>query len=335
MFNYFLIFFLFFSLALVLLSKNNDLLVDYKLENHKRYTSKLKSHSIGGTLLLFFLYYNYIFISPDYVLLVFLTFIYLIGLLSDLKKLNSISLRFFCQLIFVVIFVHILNLEINYTRIELLDRILENNLINIFFVSFCLMVLINGGNFIDGLNGLILKYNIIIYLMIFFYFGEYFVIDEKFLINLITVLTIILILNLSGYLYMGDSGAYSLSLFTGIYLINFSENNPSISPYLIILFLWYPCFELLFSMIRRLLKKNKTYKPDTKHLHQLIYSFLKPKIKNSLTVHMFTTSVINIYSLVGFIIALNFIYYSGIIITIIIFNLLAYLSIYKFFTKKK
>jgi len=134
---------------------------------------------------------------------------------------------------------------------------------------------------------------------------------------------------------MGDSGAYLLSLFTGIYLINFSNENFFISPYLIVLLLWYPCFELLFSIIRRSLKATKTYKPDNFHLHQLIYSFVKTKLnfKNNLIIHFLTSSTINLYNLVIFLMALNSIHDSKIIIYFIIFNLIIYIFFYKIFYK--
>ena len=96
---------------------------------------------------------------------------------------------------------------------------------------------------------------------------------------IVIVLFILLIFNLSGYLYLGDSGSYLLSLFTGFFLIEFSNANPAISPYFIIVLLWYPCFELLFSMIRRFLKKKETYKPDTEHLHQLFYKLISKHLK--------------------------------------------------------
>ena len=75
------------------------------------------------------------------------------------------------------------------------------------------MVLINGGNFIDGLNGLMLKYYFLIYLVIFFYFGNNLGIDKSFLLNFLIILIIIIALNLSGYIYMGDSGAYLYQYF--------------------------------------------------------------------------------------------------------------------------
>ena len=71
------------------------------------------------------------------------------------------------QIILVVCIVYFLNLEINSARISLIDNFLKNNLINLLFVSFCIIVLINGSNFIDGLNGLLLLYAIIIFYVLF------------------------------------------------------------------------------------------------------------------------------------------------------------------------
>ena len=337
MFNYFIAFFLILIFLLIYISKKYKLFVDFKLEKHKRFSTTLKSYSIGGILLITFFTYSFILNQKDYLLFLFLFSIFLLGLFSDLKKLNSANLRFFSQIVIVIFFISFLDLKINYTRVDLFDSILnENILVNIIFTTFCLLILINGGNFVDGLNGIVLKYNLIIYVIILFGLSNDFVyLEKQFLENLIVVLSILLILNLTGFLYMGDSGAYLLSLFTGIYLINFSNENFFISPYLIVLLLWYPCFELLFSIIRRFLKATKTYKPDNFHLHQLIYSFVKKKLnfKNNLIIHFLTSSSINLYNLAIFLVALNNIYDSKIIIYLIIFNLVIYTSFYKIFYK--
>ena len=233
MFNYFIIFFLILSFLLINISKKYNLFVDIKLEKHKRFSTNLKSYSIGGFLLISFFVYSFILNEKNYLLFIFLSSIFFIGLLSDLKKLNSVNLRFFLQIILVIFFIYFLDLKINYTRIYLFDSILKDStLVNIIFTTFCLLILVNGGNFVDGLNGLILKYNIIIYVILLFGLSNHFVyLEKQFLQNLIIVLSLLLILNLSGFLYMGDSGAYLLSIFTGIYLINFSTENFFISPY--------------------------------------------------------------------------------------------------------
>ena len=322
---------------LIYFSRKFNLFVDYKKEKHKRFAANLKSYSIGGILLIAFFAYTFILNEKNYLLFFFLFSIFLIGLFSDLKKLNSINLRFFLQIIIIIFFIFFLDLRIIYTKIDLFDSILQNNiLVNIIFTTFCLLILINGGNFVDGLNGLILKYNILIYVILFFGLSNnYYYLEKQFLQNLIIVLSIILVLNIRGHLYMGDSGAYLLSLFTGIYLINLSTTNFFISPYFVILLLWYPCFELLFSMIRRSLKATKTYKPDNFHLHQLIYNFVKIKLnlRSNLIIHFFTSLLINLYNLVILLIALSFRYNSEILIYLILFNLVIYGSFYKIFYK--
>ena len=334
MYTNFIIFFIIFSFSFAYYCKKKDFIVDYKLEKHKRFSSKLKSNSIGGIFLIIFFIYEFLLIQSDYIFLLFLIFIFIVGFMSDIKRLNNVGTRFFLQLILIIFFSKIMSIEIQTTKIDFIDQILSYGYLNIAFVTFCLMVLMNGGNFIDGLNGLMLKYYILIYLFIFFYFGHYSGIDNNFLINLILVLIIILSLNLLGYIYMGDSGAYLLSLFTGVYLINFSYNNIFISPYLIVLLLWYPCFELLFSMIRRLVYKSKTYKPDILHLHQFIYNFIKSKINsNNLICHLFTSLSINFYNLIIFIFASNFIYNSEILIFILTGNIIIYLVVYKLLKK--
>ena len=136
---------------------------------------------------------------------------------------------------------------------------------------------------------------------------------------------------------MGDSGAYLLSFIAGYYLIEFSSNNIAISPYFIIVLLWYPCFELLFSMIRRSSKDIKTYKPDTLHLHQMIYVYFKKKLNtnNNRIFHLYSSIIINFYNAIVFYIAINFIYRSEVLISIIILNIVVYLIIYSVLKNKK
>ncbi len=334
--NYtYLLIYILLCISLIIVCKKNSIFVDYKKEKHKRYSSHSRTYSVGGVFFLIFLFYYYYKFNRDISFLIFYISIFFIGILSDLKQLNSVKLRFFFQIFFIFTFVYLLEISILNTRIVYFDNLLKYDLINILFVTFCLLVLINGGNFIDGINGLLIKYNLIIFTVIYLFFQNHSGLNNNLLICLIHILTFLLILNLSGHIYMGDSGAYLLSLFTGSYLILFAYQNPLISPYMIIIFLWYPCFELLFSMIRRLFGRNKTYEPDTYHLHQLIYLKIKNicKFNNNLYFHILTSLVINIYNLLVFIIATKFIYSSFYLNTLIFLNIFVYISVY--FSLKK
>ena len=330
----FIIFHFLFFLTLLLACRKFDILIDLRSENHKRFSSNTKTFIIGGFFIIFFLNYYFFLIEKNLTLCLFLSSIFSIGLMSDLKKLNNVSLRFLMQVVLVVCFVNYLNIEINSTKIALVDSILKYQLINIFFTSFCLIVLINGSNFIDGINCNNVTYFLLILIILLFNF-DHAILNKEILINFLIILLTILLLNGFGIIYLGDSGSYTLSLFFGIFLINFSSLNNAISPYFVIVLLWYPCFELLFSMIRRSFKEIKTYEPDTNHLHQLIYKNFKlnSKIKNNLVLHFLTSSTINIYNLFCFLISLKYIYQSEVLLIIVIINVILYIISYNFLKK--
>ncbi len=334
MLNNFFIFFIIFSFSLIFFCQKFNVLIDQKIERHKKYSAKNKSFLIGGILIILFLNYYYLSIKQDFLICLFINFTFLIGLMSDLKKINSVSLRFFLQCTIVLFFVNFINIKINYTRIDIFDHWLNVSIINIFFVTFCLLVLKNGSNFIDGINGVAIGYFLIIFITIYFNF-HYFEYDKILVENLIIILFITLLLNLHGSLYLGDSGSYTIGLFTGVFLIDFAFNNNSISPYFIIVLLWYPCFELLFSMIRRLLKKIKTYEPDTTHLHHLIYKKIKTyfKIKNDTICHLITMLTINFYNLLCFFLSKEYIYSSDFLLIIFLFNIFVYIISYNYLKK--
>ena len=170
------------------------------------------------------------------------------------------------------------------------------------------MIFINGSNFIDGLNTLLIGHNFLICLFLVLFFEP--ILPNILIIKcLLLALLVILIFNFFGTIILGDSGSYLLSFFMGIYLINFSNSTNSISPFFIILLLWDPCFELLFSMIRRNGSKINIYEPDIYHLHQMIFNFFKKKIsvKNNLN-HFIASSLINLYNAITILIGINYIY---------------------------
>ena len=118
--------------------------------------------------------------------------IFILGFLSDLRLLNSPKKRIILQIFIIFLSVILLNLEIGDTRIDLLNYFLQIKIISILFSVFCLMILINGSNFIDGLNGLLLGYFLLI---IFILFHQEYVIDinnDASLFNTLIICTVIL-----------------------------------------------------------------------------------------------------------------------------------------------
>ena len=94
---------------------------------------------------------------------------------------------------------------------------------------------------------------------------------------------------------LGDGGAYLLGFLLGFIIINSHENNPDISPYFYISLIWYPCFENLFSIIRKINKKLSPLNPDSKHLHQLVFFLIKEKLRLSIVISNNLSSAIIIF----------------------------------------
>ena len=142
-------------------------------------------------------------------------------------------------------------------------------------------------------------------------------------------------LNFSNKLYLGDNGSYFLGFIYSYLLISYYLNNQSISPFFIILLLWYPSFENLFSLIRKLNIGRSPFKPDQNHLHQLIFNYLKnKKIISKNFINSLSGNILILYNLVIFYFASlkpeNTQYQILFIILNIIIYCFVYLRLFKF-----
>ena len=191
-----------------------------------------------------------------------------------------------------------MDLKIIDTRIEFVDNILRFNSINYMFVLFCLMVLLNGTNFIDGLNGLVIGYYLIVSIVLikidFFNFFQ--LIENKLFMYFLTFL-IMWFANITRRGFLGDSGSYLLSAIFGVLVISFHQTHTTISPYYFILLLWYPCFENLFSIIRKFNSNLSPTFPDNNHFHQLVFLLIKEKFKlNDIYANNFSSVIILLFT---------------------------------------
>lgn len=267
------------TILLLLISikiKKTKYLKNYSGDDHQKFTTNKNIPLIGGFFII--IVFLLVLFEENNFFLISIILIFSLGLFSDLNKIISPNKRLLLQVIIVLFLIIFTNLEINSTRVIILDKFLENNIFNVFFVSFCVLVLINGTNFIDGLNGLSLGYYFIVTIALLnnnFYYSN--LLQGNELLYLSCYLFIFLILNQSNLFFIGDSGSYSLGLIFSFLLINIYTVNSNISPFYIILLVWYPCFELLFSILRKFNINFSPAKPDIRHLHQLIYNLIKNK----------------------------------------------------------
>lgn len=228
----------------------------------------------------------------------FLILILILGIFSDVKKDFSPKIRIIIQFIILVFFIYINNeIIINKTNIEFLDFIIQSDLAKFIFTLFCIITLLNGFNFMDGVNGLVSGYiiSIIIILNLIFFKST----NMFYYNDLILVFFIFFLFNICGKSFLGDNGIYILSILVSFLVINILNKIPESSPIIAVSLLWYPAIENLFTIVRRLLNKKLAYLPDKLHLHSLIFRklklsirFLPEKYKNTLTGLLINISLI-------------------------------------------
>ena len=277
-----------------------DLIKDKKDTSlHKRFIENKFEPPFSGGIFIILLIVIYLDASLIFKFLI-LT-IFFIGFFSDLNLFKSINLRFYLQFILVVLTLYFSDLYIQSIRIEFIDNLLNNYFFKVFLTTFCVLILINGSNFLDGVNTLVIGYYaLVLYFVSTIDSPNISFISDDFINLLIFSLLILLVLNYFNQLLLGDNGSYLVSVFVGIYLIDLTNNNVLISPYFVMNLLWYPAYETLFSIIRKVSTKKSALSPDNLHLHQLVYLYVKDKISNKYHANSLSGVMINIYNLVIF-----------------------------------
>ena len=327
--------------------KKNILIDDVKYSKHKKLNySNLKKIPLCGGIILYIS--SLLFFSNELILLKLSGLgILIVGIFSDTNKISSPKSRILLQLLFLSLFVIFSDLRITDLRINFFDQLLNIKIISIIFTVFCLLILLNGSNFLDGLNTLVIGYYILVLGIIIFFSNQFNLFLNDNIFYFLIFLIILFLFNFFGKIYLGDSGSYLISFFVAFFVLDFINNNNYVSPYFICLLLWYPAFENLFSILRRILLNKKIYQSDQRHLHQMIFKFfLRKKLMNKKYANTFVANLINLFNFIVIIFSYKYFlilhqndvwdYFSAtnFLVLIILFNILIYLIFY-FFIKKK
>ena len=253
------------------------------------YFAKQKIHEgdvprIGGLLFLSSLFVTFIFIEISYLstmlpLLIGSLIIFLFSFYEDLKQ--SLSPYFRLLILFIGSFVFVYFSELPELNISILISIKDNEMIKILLFILSLMLLMNGFNFIDGLNGLS-SFNFLSIMASILYIGNFY--NDSFIVNLsvsiIIFAVLIFLLNFPfGKIFLGDSGSYIYALFSGGMIIYLFQRYSQLPTLLAMVILSYPITEMLFSIFRKIYLKYSPLKPDVNHLHHLVFKKLHGSLR--------------------------------------------------------
>lgn len=298
---------------------------------------------IGGLFIFFFLIiFSLFFLSKN---LIFFKIIYLgfffffLGFLEDLKCSIRPEIRLVLMLIGSFFIIYFLDIKIIDLQLSSLNNLVnKNKIISSAFVCLCLIFIINGCNFIDGFNGLLIIHSIII-LGILYFINIQNVNDvsiKYFTLFSIIILFFLLFFNFpKAKIFLGDGGAYFIGVIVSLLNIESSNLNKDVQPFFFASILFYVFFEVFFSFFRKIFfLRLSPLKPDDKHLHMLVYKLIVYKVKKIEVANYLTSLSVNFCYLI-LIFPLFFFYYDKIFCQIYFFILIIiYLLIYLWLKEK-
>ena len=277
----------------------------------------------GGIYILSTLILSKIFLGADInkILIICLSLFFILGFFSDTKPSFKPLPRLLLQLFLIILFIKLSDLSIYKTNIFFIDKFISITTFNIIFTAICLLVFLNGSNFIDGVNGNLIGY----YIIILFFLTPYYY--EFNLLYLLIIFCVFYFFNLFGKCYLGDNGVYVISILMSLIVIEIININ-SLNPIIALNMLWYPAFENLFSIIRRYIYKSKIEVADKKHLHTLLFIWIRSLKLNTNLSNSLSGFTINFFNLISIFLSIYFINNNQMLVIILISNIALYLVSY-------
>ena len=250
---------------------------------------KLKKHSkpvslIGGLIVLINLYLitfflnllnlNESFFKDNFIygFILLCTLFYLIGLIDDLKNLspNKKLLFLFISLTFVIYFFPDINLE--HIKISFLEHKYNFKYSEIFLIlSFALLA--NAMNMFDGINLQLILFSSLVFIL----FALKGLLTIFFILLLISF-TFLGILNYKNKVFLGDGGAYLISVIMGCtFIFQYNEFSNYFYGDQVFVILIIPSIDMLRLFFTRIINKKHPFRGDLNHLHHIVNNFTKNK----------------------------------------------------------
>ena len=298
-------------LLLIIFFKNlSDLINIFDIPDKNRKLHINKTASIGGViffinLTLFFLFiffdneflndYKVKFLNGNkqfFSFFVLSSLIFLIGILDD--KVNISALKKSSLFIFLIIISSIdKNISIRFFSFDFLSYKILTGHLGIFFSIVSIFYFMNALNMFDGIN---IQTPLYLFLLFLFLILK----NEYIAVFLIIPSIILLILNIRGQCFLGNSGSYFLGFLISIIFIKINQSNPNIlTSEEVLIILSLPCFELFRLFTERIMRNQNPFMGDRTHIHHLLSKKFSD-IKTSMITNGFIFLPLAISQFVGF-----------------------------------
>lgn len=196
------------------------------------------------------------------------------GLIEDVTKRVSVVKRLLATALSAAVGGIVLGGWLTRVDIQGIDYLMAFSVVSFFVTCFAVAGVANAFNIIDGYNGLAGTVAIIILGGLAFVASE--VGDRSIMITALILSGAILgflVWNYPrGLIFLGDGGAYLIGYLVAELSVLLVARNHQVSPWFPLLLSFYPIFETVFTIFRRVvIGRSNPGLPDAAHLHQLIY----------------------------------------------------------------
>lgn len=274
--------------------------------NLKSYKNIQRAHSdevsrLGGFIIYICLLLIWLFgFSEDsfiFSLLVSSSPFVIVALKEDLYHDTSPYLRLISMIISCLFFFYLNPIDFPTIEVPYLGNLISIYPISIIFFTFSILIIMNGMNLIDGMNGLFVftaLFQLLSLGIVANVYDDFEILYISFIFSLPLILFLLFNFPL-GKIFIGDLGAYFYGFLISILTIYFFGKHQQLISWSAVLLLFYPSSELLYSYLRKIINKQSPMHPDNEHLHSLIYSKLKKNINTQNFSNAKTTLILSLF----------------------------------------
>jgi UDP-N-acetylmuramyl pentapeptide phosphotransferase/UDP-N-acetylglucosamine-1-phosphate transferase len=244
---------------------------------HTRLTPRVGGIGIFGALGLSVIFAPVSISGPYANFILAASLLFIVGLAEDLGFHMSPRLRMLAAMGASLLVIWLLGIWLQRTGIPGLDMLVDHWVIGVPLTLLVTAGISNGFNLIDGVNGLASLTAIVaaVALSQIAGFAGYTTMVHLAMMVAAGIFGFFLVNYPFGLIFLGDAGAYTIGFVLSWFGISVLLNSPDVSPWAILLTVYWPFADTLLAIYRRFRRNKDVLAPDRLHVHQMVMRALE------------------------------------------------------------
>ena len=206
--------------------------------------------------------------------------VFLAGLAEDVGIGASPKVRLMGAMVSGALMIWFTGQTIHSVGIPILDPVMGFLPVSILFTVFATAGVSHSFNLVDGLNGLAIGISLVAATALALIAQSTNDILVAYLAGAVVIVVVgLLAVNYPfGSLFLGDAGAYTLGHVIAWIAVLLMARNPEISPWAVLLAVFWPIMDTLAAILRRTVNKAPADAPDKMHFHHVVLRVIQRKL---------------------------------------------------------